>query len=447
MLNKLLLSFILPILVLIFRPLSLDTQQSIILAALIFTIITWATGTIKSSFISIFLLIIFSVFGNTPLSKVFSFLLSESFVIVLFSFIFSQGIANSNLTEKVFQPLISKYAKNVYQLIGTVLLSALVLVFVIPQPISRVIMLSFIFNEYFTKIGLKGDLKEILMLSTIAFPIFTSSIFKRSDILLNPGTLSIANISMTEGEWTKYMTVPGIMMALLAVALYFIVFRKDLKKFDAKLLIKEDSKIELTKFDKVNLSLIGLVVLLWSTESIHHISGAIVVVLGTLIMYFRKIVGKKDIKSVNITILLFLTAILSIGAVMKGSGVAEVLFGSFINVLPKELSSLYVVMIIVISMSLHMVLGSNLTTMSVVIPGLLTITSGALDPIILMFIVYLSLTPHFILPFHNTIFVVGLGKNYYSSRIVTKLGIFTTLLVFISIFGLFIPWWKFIGVL
>jgi len=243
MLKKILFSLILPTLVLIFKPLGLSLDQSIVLATLIFTITNWTTRAIKSIYVSILLLIIFMIFGNTPFGRIFSFLLSDSFILILFSFIFSQGISNSLLAEKLFYPLISKYVKNVYQLLIAILLSAFILIFVIPQPMSRVIMLSFIFNEYFNKIGIKGNLKEILMFSTMAFSTFLQSIFKRADLLLSTSALSLADISMTEGEWARYMTAPSILMVILGVYLFILVYGKDLREFDSTILSKEKSQL------------------------------------------------------------------------------------------------------------------------------------------------------------------------------------------------------------
>ena len=160
--RKIVLSLIIPVLVLIIRPLGLDLSQSIVLAALIFAITNWTTMAIKSVYTSLILLGIFSIFGNTPLNMVFSFFISPNFILITFSFIFSQGIANSKLPEKLLYPLMGRYVRNIYHLLLSILLSAFVLIFVIPQPFSRVILLSFLFNEYLDKIGIQGEIKEII---------------------------------------------------------------------------------------------------------------------------------------------------------------------------------------------------------------------------------------------------------------------------------------------
>ena len=281
----------------------------------------------------------------------------------------------------------------------------------------------------------------------MAFGTLLQSLMKRSDLLLSTSAISLADVRLSEAEWMKYMTIPGLLLLATGVFLFMIVYRKNLKQFDNSLLTKNDTEIELSKDDKINLILIGIVVLLWATEEVHHISGSIVVVLGTIMMYIRKMIEKKDLKAVNITLLIFLAAVMSIGAVMKGSGIGDIVFGSFKALFPMEFSSLYIFLIVITTMSLHMVLGSNLTSMSIVIPGIITITSGIVDTKVLMFLIFVSLFPHYILPVHSTILAMGVGYGYFSSKTVSRFGVFTTPLVIFSIYLYFIPWWKLIGVL
>lgn len=98
-------------------------------------------------------------------------------------------------------------------------------------------------------------------------------------------------------------------------------------------------------------------------------------------------------------------------------------------------------------MALHMLLGSSITTLSIVIPLLIQLTEGIINPIVLSLLVYVAINIHFILPFHNITIMVGAGNNYYSNKTSIRYGIVLTLLVFVVIFGFYIPWWKFLNLL
>lgn len=88
-----------------------------------------------------------------------------------------------------------------------------------------------------------------------------------------------------------------------------------------------------------------------------------------------------------------------------------------------------------------------LTTMSVVIPSLMAISAGVVSNPILVFIVHMSYSVHYIVPFHNVLISIGEGNNYYKSRVVMRYGLAMTIFVFIGVILFYVPWWKFIGVL
>ncbi|NLY45587.1 MAG: hypothetical protein GX053_06310 [Tissierella sp.] len=436
---------IFPLLILTFRPLNVDLNQAIILSTLMITIISWIVGKPNKIISSIFLLIMFILFGNTPIRTILSFPLSSNFLMIVFSFIFSQGIINSNLAKKLFLPFINRYSRNGIQFLITMVISVIILVSVIPQPYSRVILLAMVYQEFFNSISLEEATREVLIFSIFAFNILAHLLFKRGDIVLNNGILAVANVQMSELEWMKNLLVPGLGMLVLAMIFFVFAFKKELKLFKPGEI--SITKIELNKDDKINLALILIIIVLWATESIHNVSGTTVLIVGTIIMYFRKIIGFKDLKSVNVEVLVFLTAAFSIGSVMAGSGIADKIFGRFTELLPNEFNFLFVLTIVSSTMVLRMFLGSTITTMSVAIPSFISMAEGKINSTIIMFLVFLSLLTVYLLPFHNSLLAVGEGNNYFSNKTVLRFGVYCIILTFISIFLFFIPWWRFIGLM
>jgi len=48
---------------------------------------------------------------------------------------------------------------------------------------------------------------------------------------------------------------------------------------------------------------------------------------------------------------------------MSYSGISDVIFSNLTSVFPGEFNLVYIFMIVIVSMSLHMILGSNVTTL------------------------------------------------------------------------------------
>lgn len=446
---KLGLSFLLPGILFFFPPLQMDSNQGVVLSALVLTVTWWATGIVKKSVASLFLLTVFSFWGSTPLVEIFRFPLSENFVLVLFSFIFTEGIMNSGLPEKIIEPALEKGGKEIRSLLWMIIGLNVLLIFVIPQPFARIIILGTILKGFFQGRKLGQDLIEVLMLFTFAAAIVVNMMFLRGDIILNNALIAIAGIEISEGLWIRIMTVPTLIFIGLTYLLFYILFKQVLLTYPVteKTLKHPYQETYLTKKDKRNLRLILAVVFLWMAEPFHGMGSPAVIVFGTAMLALVGLIKKRGVGAVNFELLIFITAAFSIGAVMTNSGVAEILLLPLKGLLPEEFGVLYLLVIMVISMVMHMILGSNITTLSVVVPGLMLIGEGVIPALGLVFVIHVSVSTHYLLPFHNVILLIGNGKGLFGSRLVRRYGVGLTLLMPVVLLGVYYIWWRIIGLL
>lgn len=443
--KSLMMSLIIPVAVLFFRPFDLSMSQSIVLATLILTITWWATGVVPKTIASILMLLVFTFFGNTPILKILQFPLSDNFIILILSFLFSQGIINSRIAEKLVEPLLFRYTQGLYSIIFSIFVFALILIFVIPQPFARVIILSSIYYEYFTRLNLDKRMKELLLFAVFSFTVSVNMLFIRGDIILNNALLIIGEMEISGTVWAKYMTVPTTIFCLLCAVLFLAIFNKELKSRPVKEKESFSRNSTLTGLEKKYLLLIAVSVVLWSTEALHRINN--IVFVSIVIMFYIGLLKKEDLKCINIELLIFLTAAFSIGSVMTQSGVAQTILSHFMCYFPKEFSLWYLLIVICTCIALHAVLGSNLTTLSVTVPALSLISSGIMQKELLLFTIFVSVCGHYFMPFHSVIIMIGNGNEYYSSKTVFKYGMALTLLMVIAVFCVFLPWWRFVATL
>lgn len=446
-LKKTIASIIIAGLIIIIRPLDMSVYQSVILASLLLTIVFWTTNVIDKTYASLFLLTVFVLFGRTPVKQIFSFPLSENFVMIVFSFIFSQGIANSKLVDKLIQPILFRYSNSLFKFFISLFVIQIMMIFIIPQPFSRVIIIAMIFITYFDKISLDGEIREIMVFWIYASSAFINMIMIRGDIILNNALITIANHPVTDLTWIQYMMVPSLVMYVILAIGFNVRFRSALKGFGVNYPENAFGRSVLSNKERKYLFIIGLTVLLWASESVHGIKGTVIVVLGSLAMFAIGLLKFKDLKSINIHLLIFLTAAFSIGGVLKGSGVSDVVFLKFIPLFPEDFSFNYIMIIMITAASLHMILGSAVTTMSVVVPGLLIIASGLASIEILIFIMYVMICSHFVLPFHNVILMIGNGNRHFTAETMLRFAPLLTGIVGFSIFAVYLNWWRVIGVL
>lgn len=441
---QLLVTFLLTLTIIIIRPLSMDLNQSIILATLIMVIIIWTTGIFNKTYASIFLLIVFSIFGKTNLGIIFKFPLSSNFYLIGLSFLLSQGIVNSKFAARLSNLVIHKYGNSPTKLILLSFVFSILLIFIIPQSFSRVILISSIFSEFFREKRLQKKETEIFYFSIFVSTAFTSMLFLNGDIILNYSATQFAGITLSWFEWFKYMALPTVFTVMFVIICFLLMFKERIKNITFATHNDGFKSDQISKQEKSAMIIMGLTILFWMTESFHSINPAYIALMGTVAMFSFKILDTKDIVSLNFDLLIFLTAALSIGSVLNQSGVANIIYGKIIVLFPGTFSNMYLFVLIFTVMILHMILGSSITTMSVVVPILVELTGGILNPVVVCLLVYLSVNMHFLLPFHHILIMVGAGKNLYTNRTVLQFGLLLTVLVFIVVFLFYMPWWRYL---
>lgn len=54
---------------------------------------------------------------------------------------------------------------------------------------------------------------------------------------------------------------------------------------------------------------------------------------------------------------------------------------------------------------------------------------------------------HYVFPFHHVTIMIGAANKFYSDKLVMKFGMVLTIITIVSVLGLYVPWWKIIGLL
>ena len=444
---KIFLSMLFPIIILIWKPFDLTFQQTIIVANTILVVIWWSAGIIKKVPASLYLILIYYFFSGAGVKTILSFSLSETFLMIIVTYLFSQGIANSGLIEKIFQPLLIKLVHTPCQCLIAIVGIFYLTMYIIPQPLARLIIVSSVFYRFLQYTDSPKKTKNVIMYSVFVASAVVNISTKDADIILNNVAASFSEIPITNRLWIYYMFIPTLITCCLLGILFIYIFRKELIGIHLKNTKKESKMISFSTQQKLAIGVIVITVLLWATNGIHGINNTLITIISTIILFVIQILHKEDWKSIDIATLIFLTAAFSIGNIMKFCGAANKVFGQLETIFPNNFSLLYICVMILVTMSLHMILGSNTTTLSVVIPGLIVLCSQVVKSPIIVFISVISVAFHAILPFHSISLMIGVSNNYYPAKYVTKLGLPVTLFIYLIVIGVYIPYWKMVGLL
>ena len=150
---------------------------------------------------------------------------------------------------------------------------------------------------------------------------------------------------------------------------------------------------------------------------------------------------------VPVHVLVFLTSAMAIGTVGGATGMNMWIANT---ILPENLpGNLFILALLIalISMIVHMFMGSVIAVMGVVIPSVLILTeSMGIPPIVTALIVYMAIASHYILPFHHLNMLVGQGEEngMYTQKETIRLGVPLTVVVFILVL-VEVLWWNIVG--
>ncbi|MDY0235616.1 MAG: anion permease [Gudongella sp.] len=443
-LKKRIASLFLPLLIVLALPFGISFSQAIVLSTLIFTLTVWTFNLFSKAYTSFILIVIFIIFGNTPVERILFFPLSSDFFLILLAFLFSDGVIKSGLIQKLIKPYINLFVTSALKFLFLIVFLTTIMIFIIPQPFARLIFISILLNEVMTDLEFEKKKKGLFLFSTYIISMFTNNFFVKGDIVLNKALIQISGISISESQWIEYFFVPTFAMLVLTLIIFLFLYKNDIK------IEKTSNKITREYFntsEKWSLFLISIVFVLWSLEGVLKIPGVFIILLGVFILYIRRFLKFQDLKNIDWGLMVFLTATFAIGPAMSGSGIANILFGYITPLFPNTMSFFLLLAIVLSTIVIHMFLGSLVTTLSVVIPGLAIITSGVIPELPMALLVFVAIFAHFILPFHNVILVIGEGYGFFDSKPVIRFGFVATFITLIGIFFFFIPWWRFIGVL
>ncbi len=428
----------------VYNPLFSNTEQGVVFAVFSLGIFLWVTEWIPQWVVSIGILVAFLLSGASP-NLVFSFPQSKIFLLIVAAYLLTAGIRRAGIADYISFVMVQKFCKRTVDYIAMAFVLGIVLIFLIPQPFPRVLIIGEIYRTALAQTSLLKQQKEIIFYSVFIAGTVTSLLFLNGDILANHVAFEMAGIPIDSFMWMKYMTIPTIGATITVFLVFCLTFKSSIDFQRVGLPLFQTGERSAT-FNRT-LYIMAFVIVMWMLEPIHSIPPAYVAASGVIIMLITKSIHLEEIKAVNGKLLLFLTAQFAIGRVLLDVGIIDTFKQWLLRFLPDANATYYIFALAIIVMSLHMMLGSIITVMTVIIPTLLSLTSGILHPETLVLVVCVTTYFHIFMPYHQITTLVGYQEGYYTQRIMLRLGISLTVATLLSLFLFYLPWWSICGII
>jgi len=450
-------SLVVPALIMLLRPLGMDFRQSATVAGVLLVIIWWTTNIVKKIPASLFLLLWFCVFSGAPAKTIFTFPLGETFLMLVITYLFSQAISNCGLVSRVLLPMLIRFANTSFKSLLAIIFSFCLTMYVIPQPMARLVLVAVVFDSFLAQTTIKKETRQVLMYAVFVFYAIVNIACKDADMIMNYVAVSSSGVAISNWAWTKAMAIPTVAYAAVVLALFWFVFRKELRGVHfTSAPGAGEARRGFSRSELPPVIVIAATVVLWMTSGLWgsnirlfgYISvNTLITIAATAVLFLMGTLTKKDFGAIDVVTLIFLAAAFAIGGVLKACGAADIVFGQFSGIFPDHFSVWGLMLMVLVGMMLHMVLGSNTTTLSVIVPGLIVLCGAMVSPEVVVYTSIISVAFHAILPFHSVSVMVGTSSGYFPSKYVARLGIPVTPLIFLSAALIYLPYWRLIGLL
>lgn len=439
-----------------FAPLSgIEPAGQKCLALSLMTVVFWAFQIAQPGYVSGLYLVLLIVAGVAGPEVVFKSWTGSTLWLVIGAYLIANAVKTSGLGERVAYSYMLRFVKGYSSIILGVFVLTFVLSLLIPHPWPRAFLIMSVMAVLIQCSGVPKEDAIKIGLSVFAASVPLSLVFLTGDAVINPLAVANSGANVSFIDWFIYMGPPALASAALTFLLFMVLFRPsqeiEVNKDEVRARLEKLGPI--SAVEKRTAFWIAVAVVLWLTDSVHGIDIGWVT-LGVGMLMAMPIIGgvltPADWSAVPVHTLLFLTAAIAIGVVGGATGmnawIADTLFPATAP------SNIFVLaaFITLLSVILHMLLGSVIAVMGVAVPAILAFTAPmGLNPIVPTFICYLAIATHYVFPFQHLNILVGAAEDTggYTQKETIKLGLPLTVVVFIVNVVITVPYWMLIGLI
>ena len=418
-------------------------------------VIFWATKVAHPGYVSVLLLTAYIVMDVAPGGVTFGLWSTPVVYLVVGGYLIAAAVKDSGLGQRIAFGYILKFVTGYRSIVVGAYALGFLLSFLIPHPWPRSFLIMSVMIGIIKSSNMSAKDGANIGLAVFAGSAPTSMILLTGDSVINTIACGFSGHEVSWLDWLWQMGVPGVFASVATLLLQLKLYKPEGSFQLDKESVREDLKKmgSLTGIEKRCIFWVAFAIIMWSTDSIHGINTAWVAMIAVTGMAMPLIGGVLKPSSwgdVPFATLLFLTAALAIGKVGGYTGMNSWLADALLPSTVPSNPFLFAAMVTLVGVAIHMVLGSVLAVMGIVIPTIIIFTgSSGMDPLVPSLLVYTTLAMHYILPFHHMNLLVGLGddQGLYNDKEVMRLGVPLTFVVFVVTIGVEVIWWQITGLL
>jgi len=430
-------------------------------AALVLLVVgALATGVIPEQVTILIFFLLAMLLAVAKPQIVFSGFISGAFWLVFGGLIIGAAVETTGLGNRIAQSLISYVRGSYMWVVATILLINLVLIFLMPSTLSRVVLLIPIIISISDQMGYSRGSKPangLVMVTVLTAYLCSTSVLPANvpNNVLMGASETFLNTPIRYFEYfLLHFPILGALKAIIiwgAVVYLFKPENQEVKIVTGDTGSIKKSKTQLRKDEKRILIFLVCALLLWATDTVHGITPAWVSLAVGIACLFPKfgVVSPSEFKEkVAIGPLLYVAGIIGIGAVVADSGLGNYLSNVMIeasNLSPDDpLGGFLVLSGISMLLSFFSTMPGVPAIMIPLAPDLQAASGLPLKTVVMTQVIGFSTVW---LPYQVPPIIVGMQLAGVPMVAGIKVTFFIAILSIILLTPLIIIWWQFLGYL
>lgn len=376
-------------------PDTLPVQGRAALLAMLLAVLGWVGTRIPESLVALGAVLVLVLTGVLSETQLFAALGSELVWLLLAAFVIAEVIRDSGLTGRLIAPLIGlRLGFGAFAFLLTLVIAGTA--FMLPSTSGRAALLLPVFA------ALAGAVPDACLRRPLALIFPTAILLSAGGSLIGAGAhlLAAESIRAATGlrlgyaDWALLGLPFSLLASLVGTGLVLLLFvprellRSPLHAVDT-VVASRDRHLRQRRIGLVLMAVVGL----WLSAGLHGIGMATVALIGALILLtppFNPRKTKEVFRSVDVELLLYMTATVLMAQAMTSTGADRWLAALALDSLPPRLhGSLTVVVLLlaVISVAAHLLVTSRSARAAVLIPAVALPLAGLGHDAVLMILV------------------------------------------------------------
>jgi sodium-dependent dicarboxylate transporter 2/3/5 len=359
------------------------------------------------------------------------------------------AVSRSGLAERIARFFLRRSRGSARSLYFQLLLAFPLLTLVLPSATTRTGILVHVYEHAL-------DLAQVPRRSPLASAIMMAlnSINRlASTILLTGGITPVVAAALIGGvywsQWLLLMSVPYLALLAIGSALIYVIYRRGMHVTLPPLAAGESSPLSGRELRTVAITVAASA--LWLTDSIHHWHPVVPALLAWILLLMPRIgvlTWSEFERDIGWTNFFVLASSLSLARALTASGASTWLAGLIVDAVPQFEGRPFLIvgLLMVASVPVRLLIPNITGFLATTIPIAMSIgTAAGVNPLICGLAVMIAGDAVLYYPAQSASSLAVYERGYLSAPEIFRFGVWMTLIAFIVVLAIAMPWWSFVG--